>query len=78
MVRSLMQGDKPSVHIEGDVQLAAEVNWLADHVRWDLEEDLSRVLGDVPAHMLTQAARSALTVLHSFVARGAGAFGSAR
>jgi len=78
MVRSLVKGDKPSVHIEGDVQLAAEVNWLADHVRWDLEEDLSRVLGDVPAHMLTQAARSALTVLRSFVARGAGAFGSAR
>jgi hypothetical protein len=21
------------------VQFAAEVNWLADHVRWDVEED---------------------------------------
>jgi ubiquinone biosynthesis protein UbiJ len=36
------------------VQLAAEVNWLADHVRWDLEEDLARVIGDVPAHTLAQ------------------------
>ena len=25
------------------VQLAAEVNWLADHVRWDVEEDLARL-----------------------------------
>jgi ubiquinone biosynthesis protein UbiJ len=38
------------VRIEGDVQLAAEVNWLVDHVRWDMEEDLSRLMGDAPAH----------------------------
>jgi ubiquinone biosynthesis protein UbiJ len=29
----------PAIRIEGDVQLAAEINWLVDHVRWDLEED---------------------------------------
>jgi ubiquinone biosynthesis protein UbiJ len=73
-----MQGEKPTVHIEGDVQLAAEVNWLADHVRWDLEEDLARLLGDVPAHLLSQAAVAALAVLRGFAERGMGAFGSAR
>ena len=78
IARRLMQGEKPTVHIEGDVQLAAEVNWLADHVRWDLEEDLARLLGDVPAHLLAQAAVAALAVLRSFAARGLGAFGSAR
>lgn len=66
MVRSLMQGDKPSVHIEGDVQLAAEVNWLADHVRWDLEEDLSRLMGDAPAHTLVQGAGKAASALRVF------------
>lgn len=78
VARRLMQGEKPSVHIEGDVQLAAEVNWLADHVRWDLEEDLSRLLGDVPAHLLAQAVSGAVTMLRGFAARRPGVFGSAR
>ena len=55
------------VRVEGDVQLAAEVNWLADHVRWDFEEDLARLLGDVPAHLLAQGARTLLRGLRGFV-----------
>jgi len=47
--------------------LAAEINWLVDHVRWDIEEDLSRIVGDVPAHALGQAARSLRDTLHQFV-----------
>ena len=52
IAQAVLQGNKPSVRIEGDVQLAAEINWLADNVRWDVEEDLARILGDAPAHML--------------------------
>ena len=51
---ALLKGDKPTVRIEGDVQLAAEVNWLAEHVRWDIEDDLARIIDDVPARTLTQ------------------------
>ena len=69
---ALARGDKPKVRIEGDVQLAAEVNWLIDHVRWDAEEDLARLIGDAPAHTLTQAARQAMTALRSFVAQRPG------
>ena len=68
LLRKALDSAKPEVRIEGDVQLAAEVNWLADHLRWDIEEDLSRVLGDAPAHALGQAARGAASALHSFVA----------
>ena len=57
ITRVLLQGEKPAVRIVGDVQLAAEVNWLVDHVRWDLEEDLSRVVGDASAHAVGQVAR---------------------
>jgi ubiquinone biosynthesis protein UbiJ len=64
-----MRGDKPSVRIEGDVQLAAEINWLIDHVRWDAEEDLARLVGDAPAHTLAQCARSALTAVRQFAAQ---------
>ena len=62
-----MSGDKPSVRIEGDVQLAAEVNWLIDHVRWDVEEDLSRIIGDAPAHMMAQNAKKVVEALRIFV-----------
>jgi ubiquinone biosynthesis protein UbiJ len=70
MAQALMQGDKPAVRIEGDVQLAAEVNWLVDHVRWDLEEDLARVMGDAPAHTVVQLARSMVQALAQFVGKG--------
>ena len=72
LVSALARGDKPMVRIEGDVQLAAEVNWLIDHVRWDAEEDLSRLIGDAPAHTLAQAARQAASALRSFVAKRPG------
>lgn len=73
IAQSVMQGDKPAVRIEGDVQLAAEINWLADHVRWDLEEDLARVLGDAPAHMVVQAGRTLAQGLGQFVGKRASA-----
>jgi ubiquinone biosynthesis accessory factor UbiJ len=60
------RGDKPSVRIAGDVQFAAEINWLVDHVRWDVEEDLSRVIGDAPAHALAGAARRMVEALRKF------------
>ncbi len=68
LLQTLAVGAKPNVKIEGDVQLAAEVNWLADHVRWDVEEDLSRVIGDAPAHALAGVARQVSGALRSFMA----------
>ena len=69
LARTLLQGDKPALRIEGDVQLAAEVNWLVDHVRWDPEEDLARLIGDVPAHRMVSAARRTAEALREFVAQ---------
>ena len=71
IAQALLHGDKPGVRIEGDVQLAAEVNWLADHIRWDIEEDVSRILGDVPAHMLGRAVRAIGGALGQFAGAGA-------
>ena len=67
LAKTVLQGDKPAIRIEGDVQLAAEVNWLIDHVRWDPEEDLARVVGDAPAHTLVQTAQRAVEALRNFV-----------
>jgi ubiquinone biosynthesis accessory factor UbiJ len=67
ILKTLLQGDKPRMEISGDVLLAAEVNWLVDHVRWDVEEDLSRILGDVPAHGIMQVLRGLSETLRKFI-----------
>ena len=69
VLQSVLSGKAPPVNIEGDVQLAAELGWLADNLRWDVEEDLSRLIGDVPAHTLVNAARQALAGLRQFLAQ---------
>jgi ubiquinone biosynthesis protein UbiJ len=69
VMQSVLAGKAPPVKIEGDVQLAAEIGWLADNLRWDVEEDLSRIIGDVPAHTLAGLARQAITGLRQFLAQ---------
>jgi ubiquinone biosynthesis protein UbiJ len=72
LARAAFRGEKPAVRIEGDVQLAAEVNWLVDHVRWDVEDDLARAIGDVPAHTLATGVRRVVEALRQFVDRRPG------
>ena len=72
LAQAALRGEKPTVSIEGDVQLAAEVNWLVEHVRWDLEEDLSRIVGDIPAHTMGDAVRRMASSLRQFVGSRAG------
>ena len=67
LAQTALRGDKPTIRIEGDVQFAAEINWLVDHVRWDLEEDVARLIGDAPAHTLGKVARKAAQALRQFV-----------
>jgi ubiquinone biosynthesis protein UbiJ len=69
LLATVSRGEKPAVTIEGDVQLAAEVAWLVDHLRWDIEDDLARILGDVPAHTFIKAVKTGVDGLRSFVAR---------
>ena len=66
ILQMLWAGSKPDVRIEGHVQLAAELNWLVDHVRWDLEEDLARLVGDVPARAIGDMVRRLAVALKGF------------
>jgi ubiquinone biosynthesis protein UbiJ len=73
LAQAALRGDKPPVRIAGDVQLAADINWLVEHVRWDLEEDLSRLIGDAPAHAMGDAVRRMVKALRQFAgSAGAG------
>jgi ubiquinone biosynthesis accessory factor UbiJ len=59
-----------SVHIQGDAEVAQTFSELLKHARPDLEEELSRLIGDVAAHQVGSAARSFL----SFAQRAASTF----
>lgn len=45
------------IAVEGDPQLAAALNHIARNLRWDVEEDLSRVFGDIAAHRMVETGR---------------------
>jgi ubiquinone biosynthesis protein UbiJ len=47
------------IDIEGDTHLAAELAKVLTNMRWDYEEDLSKVVGDVPAYKIGQFTRQA-------------------
>jgi ubiquinone biosynthesis protein UbiJ len=66
LLQGLRTGQKPTMRVEGDVMLAAELNWLVDHVRWDAEEDLSRLVGDAWAHKLVGLAKRVFKALSEF------------
>jgi ubiquinone biosynthesis accessory factor UbiJ len=46
-----------AVDISGNASLASEILALVRYLRWDIEEDLSRVFGDVIAHRMVGTAR---------------------
>lgn len=47
------------VRIEGDAEFAATIGKLAEHLRWEPEEDLARVIGDAPAYRIGSMVRTA-------------------
>jgi ubiquinone biosynthesis protein UbiJ len=67
LLASALSGETPSVDIDGDAQLATDVNWLMQNLRWDVEADLERVFPAAAAHQiyrlgsaLARAVRTAL------------------
>ncbi len=47
-----LRGTMPALAIEGDAQLAADVDWLLKNLRWDVVDDLDRLFGPAVAHEL--------------------------
>lgn len=58
LMESVLAGQRPSVAIRGDSQLATDIGWLMDHLRWDYEDDLARIVGPVVAHQVAQVVRA--------------------
>lgn len=67
-------GLQPHLRIEGDVLLAAALGELSRTLRWDVEEDLSRLTGDVIAHRIVGLAAGAAQVLRDLGERAGAGF----
>ena len=57
-----------AVEVSGNAAFAAEVMFLFRHLRWDVEEELAKVLGDAAAHRLVGVARG-VVAWHADAAR---------
>jgi ubiquinone biosynthesis accessory factor UbiJ len=60
---------RPPMDIRGDAGFAAEVSWLAENLRWDIEDDLARIVGDTPARALTRVASTAMGLVRGLAQR---------
>lgn len=47
------------VRLEGDAEFAEALGFVLRNLRWDAEEDLSRLVGDIAAHRVGEGARAA-------------------
>lgn len=52
-----------AVDVSGNARLANEVMFLFRHLRWDVEEDLAKLVGDAAAHRLVSLAKD-VAALH--------------
>ena len=52
-----LAGDPPAVQVDGSAQLAADVNWLLQNLRWDVAADMDRLFGPKVAQPLHQVGR---------------------
>lgn len=46
------------IDITGDTDFASAIHHVARNLRWDVEEDLSRVFGDIAAHRMAESGRT--------------------
>jgi len=49
-----LAGQRPQVDVAGDAQLATDVSWLMDNLRWDAQDDLARLVGPALANELAR------------------------
>lgn len=75
-----LTGTKPRIEVAGDAAFAADLQWLIDNLRWDIEDDLARIVGQGPAHQIARMAgtvaggmRDAVKALTALASRGAAA-----
>lgn len=49
--------------VTGDMHLATEVSKILQNMRWDIEDDLSKIVGDIPAAKIAEAGKKTTETL---------------
>lgn len=52
LLKRAARGERPEVNIEGDANLAEVASWMMKNLRWDIQDDVARFLGNTPAEAL--------------------------
>jgi ubiquinone biosynthesis protein UbiJ len=65
-----LSGRPPAMDIQGDAAFAADVHWLADHLRWDVAADLERLFGPIVARELERGGQMLAGALQRVVQAG--------
>ncbi len=63
-----LSGVTPRIDLAGDASLASDVSWLADNLRWDVEDDLARLVGAGAAAQVASVASGVAGGLRSALA----------
>jgi ubiquinone biosynthesis accessory factor UbiJ len=54
VLAKLVVGERPAITVDGDAAFATDVNWLIENLRWDVQDDLARLVGDGPAREIAR------------------------
>jgi ubiquinone biosynthesis protein UbiJ len=65
------QAAVPAVRIDGAADLAADMHWLVDHLRWDIEGDLAQAVGAMSARVVMSVGRAGARALRRLFAGAA-------
>ena len=55
LIGQLVNNKNGKISIEGDIELANKISQVLRKIEWDLEEDLAKYIGDIPAIRTTKA-----------------------
>lgn len=65
LLAGALTGERPALRVDGDAQLAADVDWLLNNLRWDVAADLERLFGRTMGAQLHRLGRSLAGALRS-------------
>ena len=73
-INQLVNNRNGNISIEGDLELANKVSQVLKKIEWDVEEDLSKYIGDIPAIHSTKIIKKVITSGKKNMVNIAGAF----
>jgi len=60
-INQLINKKNGNISIKGDLELANQVSQVLKKIEWDVEEDLSKYIGDIPATQATKVLKKIVT-----------------